>query len=159
ASTVSANRQCEPRRLRQLCRGELDWIVMKALEKDRDRRYETASAFAADIERHLRDEPVQACPPSTLYRLRKFVRPNRVVLATTAVVGAALILGTVMSVWQASRATRAEAEKEQKESAAQRSNYVAHMTLAQQAWARGNIRSVMEHLDASRPGPGQQDLR
>ena len=58
-------------------RGELDWIVMKALEKDRNRRYETANGFAADIQRYLNDEPVQACPPSAMYRFRKFARRNK----------------------------------------------------------------------------------
>src|SRR5262245_25111388 len=71
AATVSANRGSDPRALCRLVRGELDWIVMKALEKDRNRRYETASAFAADIQRYLADEPVLACPPSASYRLRK----------------------------------------------------------------------------------------
>jgi serine/threonine protein kinase len=74
ASTVSANRKSEPRRLSQLFRGELDWIVMKALEKDRNRRYDTASSFAADVQRYLHDEPVAACPPSAVYRFRKFAR-------------------------------------------------------------------------------------
>src|SRR6266849_1472395 len=82
ATTMSANRKSEPRRLSQLFRGELDWIAMKALEKDRDRRYETASGFAADVQRYLHDEPVQACPPSAGYRLRKFVRRNRVGMTT-----------------------------------------------------------------------------
>src|SRR5947209_4335040 len=77
ATVVSANRRSERRRLSQLFRGELDWIVMKALEKDRNRRYETASAFAADVQRYLHDEPVQACPPSRWYRFRKFVRRNK----------------------------------------------------------------------------------
>src|SRR5262249_43509721 len=77
ATTVSANRQSDPKKLSQLMRGELDWIVMKALEKDRNRRYESASAFAADVEHYLHDEPVQACPPSAWYRLRKIVRRNK----------------------------------------------------------------------------------
>ena len=63
ATTVSANRRSEPRRLSRLLRRELDWIVMKAFEKDRNRRYDTASSFAADVQRYLDDEPVQACPP------------------------------------------------------------------------------------------------
>ena len=67
--------------LSQLFRGELDWIVMKALEKDRNRRYETASSFAADVQRYLNDEPVQACPPSAGYRLRKFARKYRMPLS------------------------------------------------------------------------------
>jgi serine/threonine protein kinase/Flp pilus assembly protein TadD len=86
APTVSANRQIDPKRLSRLCRGELDWIVMRALEKDRNRRYESASAFAADVERFLRDEPVLACPPSTWYRLKKFARRNRAALAMAAVI-------------------------------------------------------------------------
>jgi tetratricopeptide (TPR) repeat protein len=85
-TTLSTRRQTDPRRLRQLFRGELDWIVMKALDKDRNRRYETASAFAADIERYLRDEPVQACPPSSWYRLRKFARRNKRGLAVASLI-------------------------------------------------------------------------
>ena len=68
-------------------RGELDWIVMKALEKDRRRRYETANDFAADVMRHLADEPVEACPPSAWYRFAKFARRNRAALTTAALVG------------------------------------------------------------------------
>jgi serine/threonine protein kinase/Flp pilus assembly protein TadD len=81
--SVAANRGLEPKKLSDLVRGELDWIVMKALEKDRNRRYETASALAADVERYLHDEPVLACPPSARYRLGKFVRRNRISLAVT----------------------------------------------------------------------------
>ena len=75
--SVAANRHTEPARLSKDVRGELDWIVMKALEKDRNRRYETASGFAADIERHLHDEPVEAGPPSAAYRFRKFAKRNK----------------------------------------------------------------------------------
>jgi eukaryotic-like serine/threonine-protein kinase len=81
---------------------------MKALEKDRTRRYETASNFAADVLRYLSDQPVEACPPSSAYRFRKFARRNSVAIATAAVVVTALLLGTVVSVTQAIRATRAE---------------------------------------------------
>src|SRR5436305_3081817 len=77
SATVSANRKSEPHKLSQLFRGELDWIVMKALEKDRNRRYDTASSFAADVQRYLQDEPVLACPPSAVYRFRKFARRNK----------------------------------------------------------------------------------
>src|SRR5205807_6607839 len=76
-ASISAQRHMEPAKLAKLMRGELDWIVMKTLEKDRNRRYETASAFAADVQRYLADEPVLACPPSALYRFRKFARRNR----------------------------------------------------------------------------------
>ena len=78
------------RQLIQLCRGELDWIVMKALEKDRTRRYETASGLAADVQRYLNDEPVQACPPSAAYRMRKFVRRNKAALTAAALTAAGL---------------------------------------------------------------------
>jgi serine/threonine protein kinase/Flp pilus assembly protein TadD len=84
--SIAANRGLEPRKLSGLVRGELDWIVMKALEKDRSRRYETANGLAMDLERYLTDEPVQACPPSARYRLRKFARRNRTALAMAACV-------------------------------------------------------------------------
>jgi eukaryotic-like serine/threonine-protein kinase len=86
--SISAQRQTEPARLTKLVRGELDWIVMKALEKDRNRRYETANGFAIDVQRYLADEPVSACPPSTTYRFRKFVRRHK----RGVVVGAALLV-------------------------------------------------------------------
>jgi serine/threonine protein kinase/WD40 repeat protein len=92
ASTASSNRQTDPQRLSQLLRGELDWIVMKCLEKDRDRRYETANGLARDIERYLHDEPVQACPPSTWYRFRKLARRHRGALAIGSLVTTMLIL-------------------------------------------------------------------
>jgi serine/threonine protein kinase/Flp pilus assembly protein TadD len=85
-STIAERRGLEPRRLTQQLHGELDWIVMKALEKDRNRRYESASAFAADVQRYLGDEPVLACPPSAWYRCRKFARRNRGALATAGLV-------------------------------------------------------------------------
>jgi serine/threonine protein kinase/tetratricopeptide (TPR) repeat protein len=84
--SIAANRGLEPRKLSGLVRGELDWIVMKALEKDRNRRYETANGLAHDIGRHLHDEPVLACPPSTWYRLRKFARRNKARLAVAGLV-------------------------------------------------------------------------
>ena len=84
--SVAANRGLEPKKLSGLVRGELDWIVMKALDKDRNRRYETANGFARDIQRYLDDEPVQACPPSTRYRLRKFARRNKTALAVAGLI-------------------------------------------------------------------------
>src|SRR5207248_3820540 len=84
-ASISAQRHMEPAKLTKLVRGELDWIVMKTLEKDRNRRYETASAFAADVQRYLSDETVQACPPSVWYRFRKFARRNKAALATATV--------------------------------------------------------------------------
>jgi tetratricopeptide (TPR) repeat protein len=89
--SVSAQRQMEPAKLTKLVRGELDWIVMKALDKDRSRRYETANGFAMDIQRYLADEPVLACPPSAGYRIKKFARRNRGRLAVASVLAIALL--------------------------------------------------------------------
>jgi tetratricopeptide (TPR) repeat protein/serine/threonine protein kinase len=92
--TLAANRGTEPAKLTRLVRGELDLIVMKALEKDRNRRYETANGFAMDVQRYLADEPVLACPPSAWYRLRKFARRNKRGLAVAGLVlGFLVILG------------------------------------------------------------------
>src|SRR5262249_26106668 len=95
--TLAANRGTEPTKLTKLLRGELDWIVMKALEKDRNRRYETANGLAADVQRYLADEPVLACPPSVAYRLRKFARRKRpsLVLAAGAMLAALLAVGAI----------------------------------------------------------------
>ena len=94
---MAARRGAEPERLNCLVRGDLDWIVMKALEKDRTRRYETANDFARDIQRHLGSEPVSAAAPSVVYRARKFVRRNRprLAFATLAVVAVALAVAAV----------------------------------------------------------------
>jgi serine/threonine protein kinase len=108
ASTVATRRHSDPKHLRVLCRGELDWIVMKCLEKDRNRRYETANGLARDIERYLRDEPVLACPPSAWYRLRKTAHRHRGKLAAAAAMLVLLLGGAAASAWQAVRATRAE---------------------------------------------------
>src|SRR5262245_31656535 len=94
ATTVSTQRQSDPKQLSRLCRGELDWMVMKALEKDRNRRYEAASAFAADVQRYLADEPVLACPPSAAYRLRKFMRRNKRTVTAAAAMLALVLAGT-----------------------------------------------------------------
>ncbi len=113
ATMASERRQSDPKRLSQLFRGELDWIVMKALEKERGRRYETAGALAADIQHYLRDEPVSACPPSAWYRYGKFARRHKTGLATAALMSVALVLGTAVSVWQAVRATQAKNSEQQ----------------------------------------------
>jgi tetratricopeptide (TPR) repeat protein len=100
AATVSTKRNSDPGQLRRLFRGELDWIVMKALEKDRNRRYETASGFARDIQRYLADEPVLACPPSVWYRFCKLARRNKALFATAAVVMATLLLASAAVTWK-----------------------------------------------------------
>jgi eukaryotic-like serine/threonine-protein kinase len=89
----------EVHRLIPLLRGDLDWLVMKCLEKDRTRRYETANALAMDLQRHLNNEPVVACPPSNLYRIQKMVRRNRLAVASATAVGMALIIGLGLSTW------------------------------------------------------------
>src|SRR5690242_9434854 len=108
-ASISAQRHMEPAKLAKLVRGELDWIVLKTLEKDRNRRYETASALAADVQRYLRDEQVLACPPSAWYRLRKFARRNRGPVAAGLALAALLVLrivGTSIGLAWASQADR-----------------------------------------------------
>jgi tetratricopeptide (TPR) repeat protein len=99
AATVSTKRKSDPKQLSRLIRGELDWIVMKALEKDRARRYETANGFARDVQRYLADEPVEACLPSVGYRLRKFTRKHKRFLATGAGIAALLLLAAAGGLW------------------------------------------------------------
>src|SRR5262249_25901942 len=108
--SLAACRQTEPARLTELVRGELDWIVMKALDKERNRRYETANGLARDIERYLAGDPVEACPPSASYWLKKFARKNRGALATAGAFAVLLLLATAVSARQAFLATRAAAE-------------------------------------------------
>jgi serine/threonine protein kinase len=108
ATTIAGCRRTDPERLRQTVRGELDWIVMKCLEKDRSRRYDTANDLGRELERYIRNEPVQACPPSAAYHLWKFARRNRVMLMSGGLVSAALVVGTAVSLSQAVRAKHAE---------------------------------------------------
>ncbi len=108
--TVAAQRHTEPRKLSSMLRGELDWIVMRALEKERQRRYETANGLAMDVRRYLAGEPVTAAPPSTVYRFRKFVLRHRVSVAAASLVAAALVVAVVGIAWQASIA-RAQLDK------------------------------------------------
>jgi non-specific serine/threonine protein kinase/serine/threonine-protein kinase len=107
---VAARRGTDHSRLPKVLRGELDWIVMKALDKDRARRYETVNGLSRDLERHLGGDPVDAGPPSTTYRLRKFAGRHRVGLAMAATMAALLVAGVVVSTVMALRASRAEAE-------------------------------------------------
>ena len=107
---VAAARKTEPAQLSKLVRGEIDWIVMKCLEKDRSRRYDTASALARDLERYLQGEPVEASPPSRFYRLRKYAQRHWLAIATLTGFAGLLVAGSAVSVWQALRATRAERE-------------------------------------------------
>src|SRR5262245_43043485 len=141
--TLAANRGTEPARLMKLLRGELDWIVMKALEKDRNRRYETANGFAMDIQRYLADEPVQACPPSAGYRVRKFARKNRVALWTTGLIAALLVAGTAVSIRLAVRARIAEFDASDKRDQAVTSASLASQKTREAIDAREELRDTL----------------
>ncbi len=177
----------ESRRQKAEIEVDLDWIVMKCLEKDRTRRYETANGLAMDLQRHLNQEPVVARPPSVGYRLQKSFRRNKLVFIAAGAVALALVLGVVVSSWQAIRATkarraeaearlrsdqnariadneRARAEKgEQRaqasERAAHQQAYEADMLLAHHARDDGNLDLALDLLDKRRPRPGEADLR
>ncbi len=177
---VAAARGTEPSRLAGLVRGELDWIVMRALEKDRSRRYETANGLAADVQRYLAGEPVQAAPPGATYRLRKLARKHRGPLVAAAVVLLALVGGLVGTAWQArqaelareAEAKRAEGEKQARQEAVEaadrlreardelRSNlYAARSRLIQGAWEADNAGLTRDLLAEQVPGPDEPDLR
>ena len=133
-------------------RGDLDWIVMKCLEKDRARRYETANALAFELRRHLNHEPVLARPPTTWYRAQTLIRRHRIVFSAGVAVAAALLAGTSTSFWLASRAKASELF-------ARRIAYSSDLNLAQQALAMNNLGRAQSLLDRQRPQPGQPDLR
>jgi WD40 repeat protein/serine/threonine protein kinase len=143
ATTVSAQRQSDPRRLIQLFRGELDWVVMKALEKDRNRRYESASSFAADVQRYLHDEPVQACPPSAWYRFRKFARRNKAMLATASVVALVVSVAVAVStalIWRANQDLQHALERERREA------YFQRITVAHRELSTDNLAAALRAL-------------
>ncbi|MBL9136058.1 MAG: protein kinase [Verrucomicrobiales bacterium] len=160
-------------RLVHLLRGDLDWIVMKCLEKARARRYETANALALDLQRYLDNEPVLARPPSQVYRLQKLVHRHRGTFAAVTGVTVALMVGAGLAVWQAIRATQAEQQalesreleaslrrKAEREGAAARLNeYVAHINLAHQSLGAGNVGRALQLLGKHQPRLGQPDLR
>ncbi len=119
-ASIAAQRSLEPEQLGRSIRGDLDWIVMKALDKERDRRYETANGLARDLERFLNQEAVEACPPSTVYRLKKQFQKHRAAISTAAAFLLLLCIGAGISTWQAYRATIAEATtREQRDKAIQ----------------------------------------
>jgi len=105
---VAKHRSIEPKRLRALLQGELDWIALKAMEKDRTRRYDTTRDLAEDIQRYLNNEPVLAAPPSRVYRLRKMVRRNKAAMATATLIALALIVAVIGTSWGLVRALEAE---------------------------------------------------
>jgi WD40 repeat protein/serine/threonine protein kinase len=174
-ASIAATRGTEPARLAKLMRGELDWIVMKCLEKDRSRRYETANGLAHDLERYLADEPVEACPPSSTYRLRKLAGKYKKVLATAAAFVVLLAAGAVTSTLLAVRATTAErdanrqriasdearqealhAERKASDAKAEADRqrdqvsvtaYASGMGLAQRAWEENDVVRARELLE------------
>ncbi len=165
-TTAAQQRGLEAPRLIHLLSGDLDWIAMKCLEKDRARRYATANALATDLQRFLDGETVLARPPSNVYRLRKLVRRHRTIFAAATAVAATLLVGTTVSVWQAVRATKAERDEAQlrrvaeKETTLARLNeYVAHINLAWHSLKDGNYGRAFRLLEQHRPQAGEPDLR
>jgi WD40 repeat protein/serine/threonine protein kinase len=172
-ATVAKARRTAPAQLAVEVRGDLDWIVMRCLEKDRARRYESASALALDIQRHLRDQPILARPPSVIYLGQKLFRRHRAAMLAAVASVAVLIFGGTFSAWQAVRATRAEREQtrlrsvekdllhraEEKEHLARNRAYAADMNLSQQALANDNLGLAISLLDRYRPSGGETDLR
>jgi serine/threonine protein kinase/WD40 repeat protein len=172
-TTTARQRKSESLKLIHLVRGDLDWIVMRCLEKDRARRYETANGLATDIQRHLNNETVVARPPSAGYRFQKLVRRNKLVFAAATVVTIALILGLAISSWQMIAARRARnGERQQRieaqaqtrkasesEQHARRLLYASDMNLAQQALNRNNFGKARRLLERHRSPPGKEDLR
>jgi WD40 repeat protein/serine/threonine protein kinase len=154
AATVSACRGSEPRKLSALVRGELDWIVMRALEKDRTRRYESASAFATDVQRYLADEPVQAGPPSAWYRFCKFARRNRRAVATGSVVAVAVLVAlgvlatsTVLIAQVLRSETKAKGELADALESAEREAYFQRIALAHRELSADTLRRARELLN------------
>ena len=172
-TTTAQRRATEAPKLIHLLRGDLDWIVMKCLEKNRARRYETANALAQDIENHLSHQPVTARPPSTVYRVQKFVRRNKVMVTAGAMVGIALVLGITISTWQAVRANleraraevneqkavQSEAREAQQRQDAEAHAYAADMYSAHQALLADDLGKTLLLLDRYRPGTGREHLR
>jgi WD40 repeat protein/tetratricopeptide (TPR) repeat protein len=187
ASTISANRKTDLAKLNQSLRGELDWIVMRAMEKDRTRRYESVNEMAKDVQRYLDDEAVEACPPSTVYRLRKLARRYKGQLATVATVAAVLLGATAVSTCLAAWALKAEGvasanlvqakqdradaldaraiAKEQEQLAKQQRDaaeydlYVSNLHLARHDWSAGQGPRLSTLLDALIPEPERPDFR
>jgi len=160
--SLAASRQTDPGKLSGLIKGDLDWIILKSLEKERNRRYDTATALVADIERHLNDEPVMAAPPTVGYRARKFVRKHRTAVLTVAAAAALLTLGLATTTWQWCRADAnaktatqnekiAEVQKieaDKQRDAAELEAYVADIALGQTAMENKNWPEARRRLDA-----------
>jgi eukaryotic-like serine/threonine-protein kinase len=136
---VAERRSTDPRKLSSVLRGELDWIAMKALEKDRHRRYDSAGALAQDVERYLAGQPVQAAPPSVSYRARKFVTRHRVPVVASMVVALALVGGLAGTLWQAAAAARErDAARRETARATALNHFMAQMLTASNPEAQGS---------------------
>lgn len=164
-TTVAERRRLDPKRLVHSVRGDLDWITLRALEKDRTRRYETVAALVADVQRYLNDEPVEASPPSAAYRFKKFARRHRLALSTAATVLIALAIGTGVALWQAARAFEAQqfAEAQRDEADKQRERAEWQEAVARQNFERAQA-AVTEYLtrvseEELLDTPGLQPLR
>jgi WD40 repeat protein len=158
-STTATRHSTDSPRLISLLRGDLDWIVMKCLEKDRTRRYETPNGLAMDVVRHMSNEPVIARPPTVVYQLQKAWRRNKVVYTAVAAVVIALLLGTGISVWQAWTANVARERAVQEEYNAQRHVYNSDMSLAFRALEENLFGRVQEIVRQHIPKPGEPDFR
>jgi WD40 repeat protein len=161
-TTTAKRRSADSSKLLHQLKGDLDWIVMKCLEKDRARRYETANGLVADLKRHLNNEPVVARPPSAAYRFQKAFRRNKLAFAAVTSVVAVLMLGVAVSTWQAIRAIRASASEAMQHQLADTQRDVAveqrklaDMQVALQSWEEGDLQRANDLIDASRPAPGQ----
>ena len=144
ATVFAGNRGTDPKQLARLLSGDLDCIVLKALEKDRNRRYGTPGNFAEDVERYLHREPIIARPPSTSYLLKKFVQRNRAVVLMVAVVSAALASGFTVAFWQAIRATEAQRQAVIEATAAREAEGIAKTALKAEAGARAQAQKQRE---------------
>jgi serine/threonine protein kinase/tetratricopeptide (TPR) repeat protein len=159
--TIAAKRKLEPAKLAKLVKGDLDWIVMKALEKDRGRRYETANGLALDVQRYLADEPVLASPPSAGYRIRKFVRKHRGPVLAAGIISLLLTAGTVGTTIGLLRAERLRevAVRNEKDALAEKLNAEKSQQQALDA-LKATTDDVMEHLIGARPemGPTEKEF-
>ena len=147
-TTVAKHRKVGPEQLSSELRGDLDWIVLKALEKDRTRRYETANGFALDIKRFLANEPVAAVPPSSGYLLKKYARRHRGALAVAAAIAGLLVVGITVSTWQAVRATRAQAAAEKAQAAELEQKLVAQTQQKKAEAERSRAETEQQRADA-----------
>ncbi len=146
---IARHRRTDPRSLAKQLRGDLDWVVMKCLEKDRARRYETASGLAADITRHINNEPVDASPPSALYRFSKFARRNKPIVwgVSAVIISLAVGLGLALSFYVASEAQRRRANAEAATSAKVTRALQNMLSSINPARAHGKELTVRELLD------------